>query len=230
MIELLKTYEFWCILIPFTAYAGVFNSVSSLINQILSPYGFSESDAGIAGALLIVVGLVCAAITSPITDRYKHYLGMIRVLVPIIAASYIGLIYAPASSYGIAPMYVVCALIGATSFALLPVALEYLVELTYPYSPEIGSTMCWTMGQLSGAVFIIIQNALKAGDDASPPQNMHNALIFSAVVCCVAVPFPITIGMFRNVRRRRLDVDRGLDLQEMTAHKHPEARAGTGHA
>lgn len=193
---------------------GFFNSVSSLLNQILSPYGFSETSAGIAGAVLIVVGLVTAAVMSPITDRYKHYLGTIRVLVPIIVASYIGLIFAPPSPAGMAPSFVVLALMGASSFALLPIVLEYLVEITYPFSPEIGSTICWTGGQLLGACFILIQDALKAGQNARPPSNMRNALIFAAVLCAVAAPFPLSIGLFgRTVKRRRLDVDRGIEMR-----------------
>jgi hypothetical protein len=50
--------EFWLILVPFSVYVGFFNSVSSLLNQILSPYRYSESDAGLAGGILIVVGIV----------------------------------------------------------------------------------------------------------------------------------------------------------------------------
>jgi MFS family permease len=200
---------------------GFFNSVSSLLNQILSPYDFSETEAGIAGAILIVVGLVTAAIMSPITDRYKHYLGSIRILVPIVAVTYIGLIFAPSSSAGIPPSYVVMAILGASSFALLPIVLEYLAEITYPFSPEIGSTICWTGGQLLGACFILIQDALKAGDEAKPPSNMRNSLIFAAVVAVVAAPFPLTIGLFgRVVERRRLDVDRGIELQGPTAIDH----------
>ncbi|PLB55058.1 permease of the major facilitator superfamily [Aspergillus steynii IBT 23096] len=211
--QLLRTLEFWLILIPFSVYVGFFNSVSSLLNQILSPYDFSETEAGIAGGILIVVGLISSAIISPITDRFKHYLGTIRVLVPIVAICYIALIFAPDSPAGIAPSYVVLAILGAASFGLLPVVLEYLVEITYPFSPEIGSTTCWTGGQLLGAIFILIQDALKAGDRASPPGNMQRALIFSAVIAAVAVPFPICIGLFgRDVRRRRLDLDRGVDL------------------
>lgn len=100
---------------------------------------------------------------------------------------------------------------GASSFALLPVVLEFLVEITYPFSPEIGSTICWTGGQLLGAVFIIIQDALKAGPNASPPENMKCALIFSAVVSVVPVPLAASIGLFgREVRRRRLDADRAV--------------------
>ncbi|KAG2419526.1 hypothetical protein HFD88_004322 [Aspergillus terreus] len=214
--QLVRTPEFWLILVPFAVYVGFFNSVSSLLNQILAPYGFDETEAGIAGGLLIIVGLVTAAIVSPITDRFKHYLATIRVLVPIVAACYIALIFAPPSPAGIAPSYVVLALLGASSFALLPVVLEFLVEITYPFSPEIGSTICWTAGQLLGAVFILIQDALKAGPSANPPENMRNALIFSAVLAVVAAPFPICIGLFgREVRRRRLDVDRGVSLSRV---------------
>ncbi|CAG8395978.1 unnamed protein product [Penicillium salamii] len=214
--QLTTTWEFWQILIPFAVYVGFFNSVSSLLNQILSPYNFSETEAGIAGAILIVVGLVTAAIIAPITDRYKHYLGSIRVLVPIVAATYIGLIFSPSSAAGIAPSYVVMALLGASSFALLPVVLEYLAEITYPLSPEIGSTICWTGGQLLGACFILIQDALKAGDEARPPGNMRNSLIFAAVVAGVAAPFALTIGLFRVVQRRRLEVDRGVELEQVS--------------
>ncbi|CAL5874713.1 uncharacterized protein PFLUO_LOCUS9014 [Penicillium psychrofluorescens] len=213
--QLLGTLEFWLILIAFSVYVGFFNSVSSLLNQILSPHGFSETEAGIAGGILIVVGLVVAAIVSPLTDRYKHYLGTTRVLVPIVAASYIGLVFAPGSSAGIAPSYVVMAIMGASSFALLPVVLEYLVEITYPFSPEIGSTICWTGGQLLGACFILIQDALKADAFAHPPFNMRNALIFSAVVAVVAAPPPMVIGLFgRVVTRRRWDIDRGVEARD----------------
>ncbi|KAL4932233.1 putative cell surface receptor/MFS transporter (FLVCR) [Aspergillus undulatus] len=218
--QLLQTLEFWLVLIPFGVYVGFFNSISSLLNQILSPYNFSETEAGIAGGILIVVGLISSAILSPLTDKYKHYLGTIRILVPIVAVSYISLVFAPPSPAGIGPSYVVMAILGASSFGLLPVVLEYLVEITYPFSPEIGSTICWTAGQLLGAVFILIQDALKAGPGPAdnPPLNMRNALIFSAVVACVAAPLPICIGLFgRDVRRRRLDFDRGVNLDEVEA-------------
>lgn len=212
----ITTWEFWQILIPFSVYVGFFNSISSLLNQILSPHGFSETDAGIAGAVLIVVGLITSAILSPITDRYKHYLGSIRVLVPVVALTYIGLIFAPSSPAGIAPSYVVMALLGAASFALLPIVLEYLAEITYPLSPEIGSTICWTGGQLLGACFILIQDELKAGAGAAPPLNMRNALVFAAVIAVVAAPFPLTMGLFgRVVHRRRLEIDRGIELWEV---------------
>ena len=55
---LFRSREFWQVVIPFTFYIGLFNSLSTLVNVMLAPYSFSETEAGIGGALLIVVGLV----------------------------------------------------------------------------------------------------------------------------------------------------------------------------
>lgn len=88
--------------------------------------------------------------------------------------------------------------------------LEFLVEITYPFSPEIGTTVCWVGGQLLGAVFILVQDALKAGREAEPPSNMRDALIFSAAVSGGAVPLALALGLFgRDVSRRRLGADQG---------------------
>jgi drug/metabolite transporter (DMT)-like permease len=161
---------------------------------------------------LIVVGLLSSVIVSPITDRYKQYLATLKICVPVLAVLYIAFIFAPSSSAGIALTIAICALLGAFSLSLLPVVLEFLVEVTYPVSPEIGSTLCWSGGQLLGAVFTIIQTALTAGPEADPPNNMRNALIFSAVVAVVAVPFPLCLGLFgRKVVRRRLEAETAVN-------------------
>lgn len=201
--------ESWLLLVPFVGYVGLFNSVSSLLNQIMVPYGFSDDDAGIAGAILIVVGLVAAAITSPILDRTKAFLLAIKVAVPIIGLCYLIFIWMPATR-SIAGPYIVLAILGAASFSLVPVVMEYLVELTHPVSPEVTSTLAWAGGQLLGAVLIIISDALKAGANAHPANNMTNALIFQAVIGLVVLPFPMLLGLFGRqdkVKLRRVQSD-----------------------
>ncbi|KAF2841922.1 cell surface receptor/MFS transporter [Patellaria atrata CBS 101060] len=199
---LLHTPTFYFILLPFATYVASFNAFSSLLNQILYPYAYTESDAGITGALLIAVGLVAAAISSPILDRTKAYLLAIKLLVPIIAASYLAFIWAPATR-SLATPFTIAAILGAASFSLMPVALEYLVEATWPASPEVGSTICWTGGQLFGGLFIVIMNALK-GAEGEPEGSMKRALVFQAVVCIAVVPAPLVIGLWRfKVGRRR---------------------------
>ncbi|KAK0641186.1 major facilitator superfamily domain-containing protein [Cercophora newfieldiana] len=206
--------EFWLLTIPFTIYVGLFNSVSTLLNQIMAPYGYSEEESGIAGALLIVVGLVTAAITSPIIDRTKAFLTAVRVAVPIIGLSLLIFIWMPETrpSGGVAGPYVTMALLGASAFSLVPVAVEFLVELTHPVSPEVTSTVAWSGGQVLGGVFIVISGALKSGEGADPPGNMKRALVFSAVVALVAMVPPLCLGLFGRGERVRLKRVR-IDLQ-----------------
>jgi hypothetical protein len=158
--------------------------------------------------------LVASAIVSPINDRFKQYLWIIRIAVPVHAICYIALYFAPASPYGIAPSIVVLALFGASAFSLLPVVLEYIVEITHPYSPEISSTLLWTGGQLLGGIFTVIQTALKAGPNGNPPANMKRSLIFSAVVACVVAVLPMTLNVFGpKIVNRRLEADRAQVIQ-----------------
>ncbi|KAI9858179.1 MAG: hypothetical protein M1813_007828 [Trichoglossum hirsutum] len=170
--QIYKSVEFWLVFIPFSVYVGFFNSFASLLNQILEPYHFSEAEAGICGAILIVVGLVTSAITSPIIDRYKKFLLAIKMQVPLLGIGYLAFTWAPQTGSVAAP-YAISALLGAASFSLVPIALEWLIEQTHPVSPEVTSTICWTGGSLLGACFILISDALKAGKDAKPPQNLH---------------------------------------------------------
>ncbi len=216
-------------MIPFTVYVGLFNSISSLINQILQPYSFSENDAGIAGALLIVVGLVASAITSPIIDNTKTFLMAIKLQVPVIGISYLAFTWAPQTRDLAAP-YAILSILGAASFSLVPVVLEYLIELTHPVSPEVTSTICWTGGQLLGGIFIIISDALRASgpNDGTadnhtdrPPGNMYNALVFQTVLALVVVPLPLMLGCFgrhRQIRMRRVEADKEATARRDVEH------------
>ncbi|KAM5348756.1 hypothetical protein ACJ41O_008579 [Fusarium nematophilum] len=204
-----RSLELWLILIPFSIYVGFFNSVSSLLNQMLTPYGLSDDDAGIGGAVLIVVGLVASAISSPILDRTKSFLLAIKLLVPVIGLCYLIFIWMP-ETRGIPGPYVVLAILGASSFSLVPVALEYLIELSHPLSPEVTSTIAWAGGQLFGAIFTIVSDALKEGKEANPPEHMKKALIFQAVIALAVVPLPLCLGLFgredkTTLRRIRSD-------------------------
>ncbi|KAK0709685.1 major facilitator superfamily domain-containing protein [Lasiosphaeria miniovina] len=198
--------EFWLLFVPFAVYVGFFNSVSSLINQIMEPHGYSDEEAGIAGALLIVVGLVTSAVTSPIIDRTKAFLPAIRIAAPLIALSYLVFIWMPTTrdAAGVAGPYVVLSVLGAASFSMVPVVIEYLVELTHPISPEVTSTIAWSGGQLLGGIFIVISGALKAGSGAAPPYDMHKALVFTAVVAMAVLPLPLCLGLFGRADKLRL--------------------------
>jgi FLVCR family MFS transporter 7 len=185
---LFGSWRFIAVFTMFSIYVGFFNAFSTYINQIMEPFGYSSDEAGIAGAILIVCGIVFAAVTSPLVDKFHRYTLLIKIQVPLIAGCYIAAIFMSTESQQLVGPYFVCALLGAISFSLLPIFLEWVQEQTSPADPAISSSMLWIGGQLFGAVFIIIMNALKyPSNEGNPPGNMRRALIFEAVIACLGV-------------------------------------------
>ncbi|KAF2213845.1 hypothetical protein CERZMDRAFT_110866 [Cercospora zeae-maydis SCOH1-5] len=194
--QLPKNGSFYLMLLPFAIYVACFNATSSLINQIFEPYGISEDNAGLAGGILIISGLVAAAIVSPIVDRTKQHLWAVKILVPIIASSYTVLIFMPQTRDVVGP-YITCAALGAASFSLLPVALDLLTIVTFPVSPEVSSVVAWTGGQVLGAIFVVVMDQLKGGWDGEPRKTMLTSLIFQAGMAWLVVPFALLLGVWR---------------------------------
>ncbi|KAL2112618.1 hypothetical protein VUR80DRAFT_7043 [Thermomyces stellatus] len=209
LLTVARSLELWIIMATYWAYVGLFNNVSTLLSQIMKPYGFSEDEAGIGGAVLILIGLVASAVVSPILDRTKSFILAIKLLIPVNGVAYLVFIWMPATKEIPGP-YVILALIGATGFSLVPCALELLTELSYPVSPEVTSAMAWAGGQLLGAVFILACGALTEGPDADPPLNLDRGLILQAVIALVVVPPVLALGLFgrgEKVRLRRVKSD-----------------------
>ncbi|KAG8686506.1 hypothetical protein FRC09_014086 [Ceratobasidium sp. 395] len=180
----------------FGVLVAAFDAFSILINQIFAPYGYSSDASGIFGGVLILAGIVGAAVMSPIFDRYlTHHLALAaKILVPILAGSYVGLIW-DVKANNDAGIYILMVVIGISSFTLLPVALEIGCEVTR--SAETSSAVLWFAGNLLSVVFVLSMDALR--DDSStanPLSNMRKSLIFQA--CFVAVA----------ASRREMDVQR----------------------
>lgn len=215
---LLKNTTFFLLFVPFAIYVGLFNSATSILTQVLTPYGYSEEQSGIAGALLIVVGLVAAAISSPLIDRTKAYTLFLKIFVPIIASCYFVFIWAPPTRTLAAP-YVILSVLGAASFSLVPVALEMLVEVTFPVGPEVSSTIAWAGGQLFGGIFIIVSDASQSSPHADPPGNMHRALVFQAVMAWAAVPAVMALGWVAGgLKLGRKEADSGRVREMPSKH------------
>ncbi|KAG9092784.1 hypothetical protein FRC07_011589, partial [Ceratobasidium sp. 392] len=200
--------------ILFGVLVAAFDAFSILINQIFAPYGYSSDASGIFGGVLILAGIVGAAVFAPVFDRYlTHHLALAaKILVPILAGSYIGLIWDGRSfrANNDAGIFVLMVVLGVSSFTLLPIALEIGCEVTR--SAETSSAVLWFAGNLLSVVFVLSMDALR--DDsptANPPSNMRKALIFQA--CFVAVAALSVIALKGQQTRREMDVQRLEDVR-----------------
>ena len=63
-LQLLTNADYIILLLAFSVGLGLFNTFLTLINQLVAPHGYSNDDAGLLGAILIVSGLGGAGITG----------------------------------------------------------------------------------------------------------------------------------------------------------------------
>ncbi|KAG0242679.1 hypothetical protein BGW41_003782 [Actinomortierella wolfii] len=171
--------QFLLLVALFGTFVGFFNAFSSLITQFADPFGYTNDEAGYFGAAMVVAGLVGAGVAGPIVDKYKNYKTVLKAGVPVVALLYVVFYFVMRKDFFVG-IIVVSALLGMTSFSLLPTILELGVECTYPVTPSSSTSLLWCSGQLFAVVFLLVLDALRdperaVNDGVNPP------LIFIAV-------------------------------------------------
>ena len=81
--QIFRQRNFILLLIIFFVGLGAFNAVTTWIENIIAPRGFSSTQAGVVGGLMIVGGIVGALILPSFSDR-------IRKRVPFIILALVG--------------------------------------------------------------------------------------------------------------------------------------------
>ncbi|KAI0920498.1 hypothetical protein AcV5_010215 [Taiwanofungus camphoratus] len=193
--------DFAVMTLVFGVLVGVINAFSILTAQDLEPYGYSDDTSGLMGATILLVGIVAAFVTAPLFDRvFTHHLALTcKLLCPVVGASWLSLIWAVKRG-NTGGLFTIMAIIGAASLTMLPVALELVVELTR--NADASSAILWGSSNLFGIIFVLSENALRAGPDANPPYNMKRALVFQGALVCAAIAF-IFLLEGRQIRREQ---------------------------
>ncbi|KAJ7072374.1 major facilitator superfamily domain-containing protein [Mycena amicta] len=195
--------DFVIIFCVFGVLSAAVNVFGILSGEILQPVGYSSDTAGFMGAVLLLSGIVAAIVTSPLFDRVftSHLAITAKALVPVLAVAWLSMVWA-VRPHNTAALYALCAIIGITSVTMLPVSLELAVEITR--NADGSSALLWFACNGLAIIFILVEGALRAGSDASPPLNMRNALIFNGAVVMI---FAASVFFLRGQQTRK-QVDR----------------------
>lgn len=110
------------------------------------------------------------------------------------------------------------------SLTLLPVTIELAVELTR--NADGSSAVLWSLSNLFGVVFVLVEGALRADANARPPYNMQNALIFQAVIVCVVVVLVFFLEG-RQVRREQDEAVLAAAHRPATAASNSNSSSGS---
>ncbi|KAI0668890.1 MFS general substrate transporter [Trametes maxima] len=201
--------DFAIITVVFGVLVGVINAFTVLTAQHFEPYGYSDTISGLMGAVLLLVGLVAAAITSPLYDRVltNHLAFSCKVFCPVLAACWLALIWEIRPNNE-AVLFVLMAIIGATGLTLLPAVLELAVELTR--NPDGSSAILWCSTNLFGLICVLVEDALREGPNANPPLNMHRSAIFQGVLVTAVIVFVYLVEGKQTRRAQDEEMRRAL--------------------
>lgn len=152
-----RNRDFKWLMIIFFIGLGVFNSVTTWIENIVGPRGFSPEQAGITGGLMIIGGILGAIIIPLLSDHFRKRTPFIMIA---LAGSTLGL-----AGVTLATGYPLLLASGAVfGFFLLssgPIGFQYGAEVTYPVSEGTSNGFLLLMGQVSGIAFIFGMDSFK---------------------------------------------------------------------
>ena len=153
--------DFWFLLVVAFAGLGIFNGVTTWVEDIISPRGFSPTDAGTFGALLVIGGIVGAVALPPFSDKQRKR--QIYLLVGLLLAipGLIGIIYA--TNYWL--LMVSGFWLGFFLIGTGPIAYQYAAEITIPTPEGTSNGLMQLIGQVS-VIYVYIMVAMKSSNGA----------------------------------------------------------------
>lgn len=157
--SLLRSRSFWFLMVLFLIGNGVFNGISTWIENIISPRGFSAEQAGGLGGLLLVGAIVGAFILPLLSDHYHRRIPFLLIGLLGGIPGLIGLTFGQSYWILLASVFSV----GFFMVSTAPVGYQYAAELTYPVPEGTSNGMLTLAGQAS-VVFIYAMEALKSAD------------------------------------------------------------------
>lgn len=180
--QALRKREFILMLVVFFVGLGVFNSVTTWIEDILRPRGFGITQAGIAGGLMVAGGLLGAVILPALSDRYRRRVPFILIGLAGATAGLVGVTFA--SSYGL--LLASSFVLGFFLLSAAPIGFQYGAEVTYPTPEATSNGLLLLMGQISGILFILGMDQFKATGTGSmtPSLLVLIALMIVSLFLC----------------------------------------------
>jgi len=171
--------EFIFLLVLFFIGLGVFNAVTTWIEEIVRPRGFSIDQAGIVGGLMVLGGIVGAIVIPPLSDRIRRRVPFIILALVGAIPGLIGVTFA--ASY---PLLLVSAFVlGAFLLSSGPLGFQYAAEITYPVPEGTSNGLLLLAGQISGIAFIIGMDALKSPVTGSMTTSL--LILTGLIVVCL---------------------------------------------
>ena len=159
---------------------GLFNGLTTWIDQIVGPRGFGATEAGTLGALLLVGGIVGAVIIPALSDRTGKRKPWLLVGLLASLPGLVGMAFAQSF-----PVLAVSAFaLGFFLTSVMPVGMQFSTEVTRPTPEGTSNGLVQLCGQVS-VVFVYLMQVFKGITGGFTSGLLVSGLFVVAAACLV---------------------------------------------
>ena len=183
----LKVKNFWLYLVVSFIGMGVFNGVTTWVENIIRPRGFTPADAGTLGALMLGGGVLGAVLIPPFSDKQHKRRRYILLGFVLAIPGLLGVTFAAQPWL----LFVSAFAMGFFLISASPVGMQYAAEVTHPTPEGTSNGLIQLFGQAS-VVFVYIMEALKTPDGAfTPALLLAVGLLLASVLLILQMKDPV---------------------------------------
>jgi sugar phosphate permease len=146
---------------------GIFNGITTWVEGIIRPRGFTPTDAGTLGALMIVGGVIGAVVIPALSDKQRKRQLFLYVAFIGAIPGLIGLTFATSAILLFTSAFV----LGFFLTSAMPIAMQYAAEVTHPTPEGTSNGLIQLFGQ-AAVVFVYVMEALRTSDGSFTPALM----------------------------------------------------------
>ncbi|MFZ2631415.1 MAG: MFS transporter [Desulfosalsimonadaceae bacterium] len=155
--HILRQRDMRIMLLLFFLGLGMFNAISTCIDQICQIKGLTTEQTGLVGGMMLIAGIVGAVILPVLSDKYRKRKVFILIGMLCMTPGLAGLTFADGYMALLVSSFVLgFFLLGACA----PVGFQYCAEISFPAPESISQGMILLMGQISGIAFIYGMNQM----------------------------------------------------------------------
>lgn len=173
--SMMRQKDFILLLVIFFVGLGMFNGITTWIEEILAPRGFSGDQAGVAGGVMLGAGIVGAFVLPLVSDSLRRRKAFVVIALVGLLPGLAGI--ALARTYWL--LLASSAVFGFFLLSAGPIGFQYGAELTLPAPEGTSNSMLLVMGQVSGILFIFGMDAIKAPGGS---MTLSIAILFALTV------------------------------------------------
>jgi sugar phosphate permease len=186
IVNVFKNKNAVILIFVFGIILALMNTYGTIIGILTAALGYEPAAASAFGATFIIGGIVGSAFFGIIVELKKNYRTVTIVICGVSSVTPIMLLFA-LKSKNITFSSVSCFLAGFSMIAILPVGMDFGVELTHPTPEPVISGLLMSSGAVLGIILTIVSSeSINYFEDTKPTLGCNIAQIILTIFACIA--------------------------------------------